>query len=121
MYVRPHIVWLRLLIAVLFASATVLSLAIPTAVPAIGHGMEAHQSHQAAPPCHGEEQAPMPKVDVAAQLLCLACVIHCMGATTLDAAAGLPHPSRWLRYVVADQTAHGVEPAGLERPPDLRA
>jgi hypothetical protein len=118
---RPHIVWLRLFVAVLFASATVLSLAVPTAVPAAGIPMTVHESHHGAPPCHGEEQAPMPKVDVAAQLLCLACVIHCMGATTLDAAAGLPHPSRWLRYVVADQTAHGVEPAGLERPPDLRA
>jgi hypothetical protein len=118
---RPCIAWLRLLVALLFASATVLSLAIPTAIPAVGEAMEAHESHHGAPPCHGEENAPAPKMDMAAHLSCLACVIHCMGTIALDAAAGLPHPRLWLGDAVGDQTAHGVEPAGLERPPDLTA
>jgi hypothetical protein len=117
---RPRIVWLRLLIAVVFGSATVTSLFMPAVAQAIGHGMGTYQAADE-PPSHHQHHQPESKSDPAMHISCLNCLIHCLGSVTLDEGASLPQPRSWRGDGMADQVGHGIEPACLERPPELRS
>jgi|GEM_PF-4799091 len=110
-------VMFRLLIAVLFAMATVIGLAAPMAAKAgVGHDAAAHPASAAESPCH-QERSPGAAVDDGG-LSCLGCVIHCVGMATLAEVSPLQQPCRWLGGGVAGQDGMGVAPARLERPPN---
>jgi hypothetical protein len=116
---NSRIAQLRLLFALVFASATVIGLAAPIAAMALaGHGPSTH--HVAGgPPCHGEDQpAPDPASDTAARLSCLDCVIHCLGSAILDAGSGSAPARPWAGETVPVRDGSGTDPARLERPPD---
>ncbi|HXF55807.1 MAG TPA: hypothetical protein VNK52_16960 [Hyphomicrobiaceae bacterium] len=108
----------RLLIALLFASATVVALAAPMAAKGwLGHDAAAYQVSTAETPCH-QHPSPTAAPDDDGGLSCLGCVIHCLGMATLEAIASLQRPCRWLGDGIAEQDDRGLAPAGLERPPN---
>jgi hypothetical protein len=124
MLVNPPAACLRLLLALLFASATVIGLFMPAAAKNLGHAVEVHQAggqlraNQHAMSRPHQHETPDCGFNAAIHLKCLGCVIHCLGMATLDEIDGLPQPQPWKGCVMADQHATGAAPACLERPPD---
>jgi hypothetical protein len=116
---KSRIARFRLLLALLFAAATVIGLAAPIAAKAVaGHGSSAHHAADE-PPCHGEDQkVPDPASDTAARLSCLDCVVHCLGTAILDVGGGSARARPWAGETVPAPDGSGTVPARLERPPN---
>jgi hypothetical protein len=123
MSVSSRISCLRFLLALMFASATVIGLSVPMTAKAVGHAVAAHQAgaeqHSHQQHSHHQHEALDCGINSEIQLNCLGCVVHCLGMATLDEIDGLSHPLAWRDHVTADQYGNGVAPPCLERPPNI--